>query len=37
MNEQLLHHNSETLKHVNEVRANIWAVIQELDRQIRAN
>jgi hypothetical protein len=31
MNEELLTHDSETLKHVNEVRANIWTLIKELD------
>lgn len=33
MNEDLLMHDSETLKHVNEVRANIWNLITELDRR----
>jgi hypothetical protein len=33
MNEELLHHDSETLKHVNEVRANIWTLIKELDHR----
>jgi len=28
--EQLYNHNVETLKHVNEVRANLWKLIQEL-------
>lgn len=33
MNEELMTHDSETLKHVNEVRANIWTLIKELDRR----
>jgi hypothetical protein len=33
MNEQLMLHDSETLKHVNEVRQNIWKLITELDRR----
>ena len=33
MNEELLKHDSETLKHVNEVRANIWRMIQALDKR----
>lgn len=33
MNENLLLHDSETLKHINEVRKNIWTVITELDRR----
>ena len=33
MNENLLLHNSETLKHVNEVRQNLWTLIRELDRR----
>jgi hypothetical protein len=33
MNQDLLTHDSETLKHVNEVRANIWTLIRELDNR----
>lgn len=33
MNEKLLFHDSETLKHVNEVRKNVWKLIQELDKR----
>lgn len=33
MNDKLLLHNSETLKHINEVRAKIWALITELDNR----
>lgn len=33
MNEELITHDSETLKHVNEVRANIWKLISELDKR----
>lgn len=33
MNEELMTHDSETLKHVNEVRANIWTLIKELDHR----
>lgn len=32
-NEELLLHDSETLKHVNEVRGNIWNLIRELDHR----
>lgn len=31
MNQQLMEHDSETLKHVNEVRANVWKLIKHLD------
>ena len=31
MNEEILLHNSETLKHINKVREKLWTVIQELD------
>lgn len=31
MNESLAIHDSETLKHINEVRQNIWLLIRELD------
>ncbi len=31
MNENLNFHNSETLKHVNEVRKKLWLLIRELD------
>lgn len=30
MNDKMLVHNTETLKHVNEVRSNIWKLIEEL-------
>lgn len=33
MNQELLNHDSETLKHINEVRGNLWLMIQELDRR----
>jgi uncharacterized glyoxalase superfamily metalloenzyme YdcJ len=33
MNEDILTHNSETLKHVNEVRKNIWTLIGHLDKR----
>lgn len=33
MNDNLAIHNSETLKHVNEVRDNIWSIIKELDNR----
>lgn len=33
MNEKMLEHNSETLKHVNEVRNYLWLLIKELDRR----
>lgn len=32
-NEELLLHDSETLKHVNEVRQNIWNMIRNLDQR----
>lgn len=35
MNEELLNHDSETLKHINAVRENIWKVIQELDNRAK--
>ncbi len=31
MNDALAKHNSETLKHINKVRENLWTLIQELD------
>lgn len=37
MNQELLTHDSETLKHVNEVRANIWTMIKELDRRAQVH
>lgn len=37
MNENLLLHNSETLKHINEVRKNLWVIIQELDRRAKVH
>jgi hypothetical protein len=33
MNQELIIHDSETLKHVNEVRQNIWTLIKELDHR----
>jgi hypothetical protein len=33
MNDKLLLHDSETLKHINKVRENLWLVIQELDKR----
>jgi len=33
MNEELMLHDSETLKHVNEVRENLWLLIKELDQR----
>lgn len=33
INDELALHDSETLKHVNEVRSNIWKLIQELDKR----
>lgn len=37
MNEELLLHDSETLKHVNEVRNNIWTLIKELDHRAQVH
>lgn len=37
MNQELHTHDSETLKHVNEVRANIWTMIKELDRRAQVH
>lgn len=37
MNEELLTHDSETLKHVNEVRENIWLLIKELDHRAQVH
>lgn len=37
MNEELCIHDSETLKHINEVRANLWTLIYELDRRAAAH
>ena len=37
MNEDLLLHDSETLKHVNEVRANIWSLIKHLDKRAQVH
>jgi hypothetical protein len=37
MNEELMLHDSETLKHVNEVRKNIWEFISELDHRARVH
>lgn len=33
MNDQLLLHDSETLKHINKVREKLWILIQELDKR----
>lgn len=33
MNQELLNHDSETLKHINEVRNNLWLMIRELDKR----
>lgn len=33
MNEKLLLHDSETLKHINDVRENIWKLIRHLDKR----
>ena len=33
MNEEMLVHNSETLKHINKVREKLWVIVQELDRR----
>lgn len=33
MTQELLNHDSETLKHINEVRGNLWLMIRELDRR----
>lgn len=37
MNEELITHDSETLKHVNEVRKNIWELIKELDHRAQVH
>jgi len=37
MNEDILTHNSETLKHVNEVRKNIWTLIGHLDKRAQVH
>lgn len=37
MNEELMLHDSETLKHVNEVRENIWSLIKELDHRAQVH
>jgi hypothetical protein len=37
MNQQLLDHDSETLKHVNCVRDNLWILIKELDRRAQVH
>lgn len=37
MNEELFIHDSETLKHVNEVRKNIWKFIEELDSRAKVH
>lgn len=33
IDDKIARHNSETLKHVNDVRSNIWQLIQELDKR----
>lgn len=37
MNQQLLDHDSETLKHVNCVRENLWTLIKELDKRAQVH
>jgi hypothetical protein len=37
MNQELMVHDSETLKHVNEVRDNIWTLIKELDKRAQVH
>lgn len=37
MNQELITHDSETLKHVNEVRNNIWTLIKELDHRAQVH
>ena len=37
MNEELALHDSETLKHINEVRNNIWLLIKELDNRSKVH
>lgn len=37
MNQELITHDSETLKHVNEVRNNIWTLIKELDNRAQVH
>lgn len=37
MNEELILHDSETLKHVNEVRSNIWKLIKQLDERAQVH
>lgn len=32
-NDSLMAHDTETLKHINEVRANVWKLITELDKR----
>lgn len=37
MNQELILHDSETLKHVNEVRTNVWSLIHELDKRAQVH
>lgn len=37
MTQELIVHDSETLKHVNEVRDNIWTLIKELDQRAQVH
>lgn len=37
MNADLITHDSETLKHVNEVRSNIWSLIKRLDARAQVH
>lgn len=37
MNQELMIHDSETLKHVNEVRDNVWTLIRELDKRAQVH
>lgn len=37
MNSELIEHDSETLKHVNEVRNNIWTLVKELDHRAQVH
>ena len=37
MTQELIIHDSETLKHVNEVRDNIWTLIKELDQRAQVH
>lgn len=37
MNEKLLLHDSETLKHINDVRENLWKLIRHLDQRAQVH